>query len=271
MPVAYHLTFRLKDSRVIAPYSRTRRRLARSFVEIGDRHGLLSFRIVLEHGHALFACDRQAAGRAAQAIGSSITQALALPEGFNETHIRTVEDQHQLESVFRYILGNARKHGADDDPLHEASVLPDLLGLRLLGSDVEERVRAYLPRATWDEVRGHLGVAPTELVFSPNHLADSAAAVFALPDLKGRTPQHVLARAAAARLGTGQLRVDAVARILGVAPTTVYALRDLAVPEAVLTAVRRGMALRAALGDRLVGRLAPRASQTIAVSSNPPT
>lgn len=255
MSVGHHLTFRLRDSRVVAPTAAARRRIARSFLEIGDRYGLLAFRIAGDHAHGAFACDREGSGRAAQAIGSSITQALRLPDGFNITHQKPIVDQRHLEATFHYVLGQGEHHGLTDDPLHDGSSLLDLLGMRLLGTGLEERVCAFLPRVSREGVRRYLGIAPTEMTFSPRHVADAAAAAFALLDLRGRTPAHVMARAAAIRLASEHMRTDAVAKLLGCSAATVCGARRADVPEGVVLAVRRGMALRAGLGDRLVPSL----------------
>jgi hypothetical protein len=255
MAVGFHLTFRLRDSRVIAPDVRARRRIARSFIEIGDRYGLLAFRLAGDHGHAEVVCDRAAAGRAAQAIGSSITQALGLPDGFNVTHIKPIVDQAHLERTFHYVLGQHARHGLTDDAVHDGSALPDLLRYRILGTGIEERVRAYLPKVSREELRRYLGIAPTDLAFAPAHLADAAAAVFALPGLGGREPAQVLARAAAARIALTHMKADAVTALLGLSKSRVHGARDVDVPENVILAVHKGMTLRASLGDRLLREL----------------
>ncbi|MES2638351.1 MAG: hypothetical protein V4850_02685 [Myxococcota bacterium] len=255
MSVGFHLTFRLRDSRVIASSVASRRRIARSFIEIGDRYGLLAFRLAGDHGHAELACDRAAAGRAAQAIGSSITQALGLPDGFNITHVKPIVDQAHLERTFHYVLGQHLRHGLTDDPVHDGSALPDLLQYRILGSGIQERVCAHLPRVSRDDLLRHLGVAPTGLVFAPTHLADAAAAVFALPSLHGRSDAQALARAAAARIALAHMKADAVTALLGGSRARVYGARDVEVPENVILAVSKGMTLRASLGDRLLVKL----------------
>ncbi|MFZ5478571.1 MAG: hypothetical protein ACOZNI_17505 [Myxococcota bacterium] len=257
MPVGYHLVFRLRDSRVIARDARTRRRLARSFLEIGDRFGLLGFGLAANHAHGEFVCDRAAAGDAAQAIGSSITQALGLPVGFNVTYVKPIEDQAHLESLFDYVHRQDAKHGVVTDPLRDGSSIPDLLGLRMLGTSLEERVVAHVPRATREALRRHLPVGPAVSVFAPHHLADSAAAVFALPDLRGNGPASVLARAAAVQIALPHLKTLAIAELLGCSRTTVNALREREVPDEVIRATKRGIALRAALGERLTPRLPP--------------
>lgn len=255
MSVGFHLTFRLRDSRVIAPNVSARRRIARSFLKIGDRYGLLAFRIAGDHAHAEVVCDRAVAGRAAQAIASSITQALGLPDGFNITHLKPLVNQGHLENTFHYILGQDVHHGLTDDLVHDASALPDLLQYRLLGTGIEDRVPAHLPSVSLEGLRRHLGIAPTELIFAPAHLADAASAVFGLADLRGRSEATVLARAAAAGIALTHMRADAVVALLETSKSRIYVGRDIDVPENVTLAIRRGMALRASLGDRLLARI----------------
>jgi hypothetical protein len=249
MSLGWHLTFRLKDSRVIAPETAARRRVARSFLEIGERFGLLAFRVVLDHAHGEFLCDREQAGQAAQAIGASITLALGLPAGFNVTYLTPIRDQRHLDATFAYILGNDRKHGTTADPLHDASVVPDLVGLRALGTGVRDRVAAHLP-GRLEEAREALGVASLAPRFSPGHLADAAAAAVGLATLKGRSEAAVLARAAAVQVAGERLRTEVLAGLLGCDPSTVRKLRDRPVDRELVTAVALGMGLRLALGER---------------------
>jgi hypothetical protein len=255
MPAGYQLVFRLKDNRVIAPDKAARRRLARSFVEIGDRYGLLAFRVVDNHAHATHVCSREEVGRAAQAIGSSITQALGLDEGFNITYVKPLADQRHLEESFRYVVGNADKHGATSDPLHDASIVPDLLRMRLLGSEVIDRVVAHLPAESKATVRRHLPVLKLEPAFALEHLADAAAAALALPHLRGRTDAHAMARAAAVRLAAGKVAVEELSRALGCHRSTLTRSAEVEIPAGLLDAVRLGMGLRVALGDRLTPTL----------------
>ena len=257
MSVGYQLTFRLRDSRVIAPTVTARRRIARSFLEIGDRYGLLAFRVAGDHAHAEVVCKREEAGRAAQAIGSSITQALGLPDGFNITHLAAIVDQSHLEEVFHYVLRQGQKHGLTDDLVHDGSALPDLLDYRVLGIGIEERVCAYLPRVSREAIRRHLGIEPAELVFAPRHLADAAAAAFGLANLNGQTEVPLLARAAAVKIATEHMKPDAVVALLRVSRSRMYAAREAVVPAGVILAIRRGMTLRASLGDRLMQKLPP--------------
>ena len=84
--------------------------------------------------------------------------------------------------------------GFGSDPWHDASVLPDLLGLRVLGGDVRERVRERLPRVDRRRLLEILGV---EALHAGADLAigvEAAAAAVARADLSGKARCVVAAR-----------------------------------------------------------------------------
>lgn len=70
---------------------------------------------------------------------------------FERARIRPVRDPQHLYNTIRYIFRQEQHHGIVIDPLHDASSLPELLGLRSLPAevgwgDVVVRVRRLLPR-----------------------------------------------------------------------------------------------------------------------------
>src|SRR5829696_6495085 len=77
-PVAQHVTLRLCDSRVIAPSGPARRTAARTMLEIGAVHGLLSFHVVDTHAHALLPCARIEAGQFARRVEIALSKRLQL-------------------------------------------------------------------------------------------------------------------------------------------------------------------------------------------------
>ncbi|MFZ5479981.1 MAG: hypothetical protein ACOZNI_24665 [Myxococcota bacterium] len=248
--LGWHLNFRVRDNRVIATTVAARRRVARSCLTIGERYGLVAFGFVERHGHSVVVCDRQAAGDAAQAILSSITQALGLPVGFAEAWYEPIGSQHKLREVFLYVLDQNARHGSLADPLRDATALPDLFGLRQLGTGLVPRVRRLLPEITREALVPLLGVDLRE-AFAPEHLADSAAAAVGKVSLRGQSCAQQDARLAVAHAAHGKLAPGAIAEILGCDASTLRRMRDRAPKADLVAAIRRGMGFRSALGDRL--------------------
>ena len=243
-PLGHHLVLRLRDSRVIAPHDGARRRLARAIFAASASSGLLAFRAADTHIHILATCGRREAGQLARRVGTRLKQSLALPVGFAPAHIRPVQSQGHLGRCFWYVLRQEAHHGLVTDPWHEASALPDLLGLRTLAPWVAANVRAVLPRTTRAELLDCLG-APDLHAREPrwDHLAESAAAAAGLAHVAGLTPAAVGARTAAVH-AVGNLSRAQIGTLLGVAPSTVTRLRRRPCDAALVTAIRRQVELR---------------------------
>ena len=195
MPIAHHVMLRTEERRVLAPSVGQRRALAAAVHEIAGR-GLLAFRGSDTHVHLLLVVDRAPAGRTAQALSVALHARLDLGAPFEPSRIKPVENLSHLESAFDYILRQDERHGFGSDPWHDASVLPDLLGLRVLGGDVRERVREHLPRVDRRRLLEILGVealhAGTDLAIG----VEAAAAAVARADLAGKARCVVAARRA---------------------------------------------------------------------------
>jgi len=138
MSIGYRLKLRLLDDASIAASVRDRRLLARAVLEKGRDHELLAFRARGRFLDLLAICDRATAGELARRVEIALANLLDLPSRFAPAAIDDNRDQWHLQSRFRLILG--RRDPAD--PLHEASNLPDLLGLRVLGCFTANNVRA---------------------------------------------------------------------------------------------------------------------------------
>ncbi len=259
-PIGFHLVFRARDSRILVPDTASQRTLATITHRIGERYGLCAFRASGDHLHATALCDREAAGRFAQALGAALTQALPVPAGFGPTFLKPMIDQRHVDEAFHYVLRNTEKHGVGNDPLHEASSLPALLGLREAPSSFVARIRAHLPRVRRGPLIRLLGIDALEPCVRVELLADAAAGAVGLPALDG-SDLAARARAAAARLALPTVPLDAVARALSLSDRSVRRLRAAPdVDDALERIVALRMGHRAALGDRARLDLAPLAS-----------
>ncbi len=257
-PLGFHLVFRAVDSRVIAPDTAAQRTLAVTTHRVGEAFGLYAFRAAGDHFHVAAQCDRPSAGRLAQALGSALTQALDLSSGFGPTFLKPMTNQAHVEETFAYVHRNAEKHGVGNDPMHEASSLPGLLGLRLVPPGFIPRVRSLLPRVHRGQLLGLLGVDALEPCVRIELLADAAAGAVGLPTLDG-TLLSTRARASAVRLALPTVPISALADALDLTERSVRRLRTWNQEPDLDRMVGLRMGHRAALGDRARTDLPPKA------------
>lgn len=242
-PLGWHITARLRDDRVIASDAISRRVAATVVLRAGQGSRLMAFRVVDTHVHALLATPRAEAGRFATRALGSLVQALDLPVRFEPARLRPVEDQRHLRNAFDYVLRNHRHHDVAGDTWHDASNLPDLLGLRTVGAHTIPVVRALLPRVTRDDLLAHLGVRELGLgPASPEHLAAAALAASGARSLSGRSVESVAARVAAAHTG---LAAEETAAALGTTSRSIRRLRAAPPDRALVAAILRQCAWRA--------------------------
>jgi len=196
-----HLMLRFTDDRIMTPSLESRCAFARTVLRIGRPFGLLFFAAAGTHSHTVLIATESEAARFAQALECALRWALQVPVPFERYRRKPVLSQAHLYNLRSYVLGNARRHGDQVDPYLEASNLPDLLGLRVIGAYTCGRARELLPKLTREQLLEHLGLSDLGEGDDVRHLADSAAASVAAPTLAGRQSLVVQARIAATHLG----------------------------------------------------------------------
>ena len=247
----YHVTMRLSDDRVIAPNRRALCLAARVLMSRGRRVTLLAFRVADTHLHVLVACSQELARRFAHYAAVALHRVLRLPVPFEPTRVRSIVDQRHLYSSFRYVLRQDSHHGIASDPAHDGSSLPDVLGMRVLGTDHAQTVRMTLPRLDRRELAASLGItfAPADTL-PPRLLPTSAAAAVGLADLKDRSKDAVLARRAAVHAAAELLSTSTLSDELRTSPRTIQRLREQDVDALVVRAVQLQWRFRASLLER---------------------
>jgi hypothetical protein len=248
MAIGHHITLRLSDDRVIAPSVAARRTLARVVLERGRDFGLVAFRNADNHPHLVVLCGKEAAYELSRRIEISLHYRLSLDVPFERARVRAIQTQGHLNGAFHYTFRQEQHHGICVDPCFEASNLPDLLEMRLLGGYTREVVRERLPRIRRGDLLRHLGVG--DLDAAEMHVADleeAAAAALALPDLRGRGRDIADARAAAACAIGGPIDVATLAEVLGVGDRAARKLRCAKVSPELVRAVELQLRLRSAL------------------------
>lgn len=242
-----HVILRLGDDRVIAPSREARRRFARKMAELSRELPLLAWRLADTHLHAI-ALGEAAAAELIRRLRMWFTRVARPGVALEVQRRKPILSQSHLESAFRYVLTQDVHHGVETDLGHEASSLPDTLGLRTICPEVAVRVREHLPRLKREVLLGWLGVAALDEAASADHLRDAALAAFALDELTQRA-EGADARRAAACAG---LPAAEVATRLGISPRSARRLVADGAPPRWTRAVRLQMGLRAALAARPV-------------------
>jgi hypothetical protein len=237
---------RLANDAAIASTPEQRRVLSRVVLEKARPANLLAFGQADTHLHAETASDRSDAGEAARAIEISLRRQLAIEAPFARAQLKPIESAQHLYATFRYVLRQPERHGIEADPRREDSNLPDLLGLRRIGSYTRANVRRWLPRVTREELLARLGVTdlnPVDAEHSLDQLIEAALAATALPSLDSIRPEAVAARRAVVALAGDRWRAAALAPRLHVDVRTIARLRESSVDPALLDAIRRQLRL----------------------------
>lgn len=253
---------RLSDDRGIARSPATLRVAARLVVRHGVDRGLVAFRVADTHLHVVAASDRQTAGQLAHATEAALRQVLALPVAFEPARIRPIESPRHLLAAFRYVLRQETHHGTAFDREHDGSILPDLLGMRLIGAEpVVARVRTLLPRLCAGELLAWVGVEQLDAVATDFALVtDAAAAALALPSLAGQSHGAQAARLAAVHLFGHELSAAEIGSRLALTQRRVQALRSTPPQPELLSAARRQLQWRSALRQHDIDVIEPLAS-----------
>ncbi len=245
-----HLIFRLTNNQVIASSTEAQRRLARTTLRSGEPYELLAFRAADNHLHVETGSSRRAAGEFARRLQIALRRVLGLAVGFEPLRIIPIYTQRHLLNVFGYVLGQEAHHDLCLDPLHEASNLPDLLGMRVTGSYTAANVRARLPRVKAADLWTHIDRREQSSgKLRLDRLADAAAGAVCLPDLSGRNAEAVAARRAAVQVGSLITSVSETARGLGIGARWARRLNKQPAPPQLLRAVTLQLELRQGTHD----------------------
>ncbi len=245
-PIGHQIICRLQDGRVLAPGVSQRRALARTVMKHALAAGLLVFRCVDTHLHLAVTGPRQGARRLCQTLQSALKQRLGFAVGFLPADTPEIQNQHHLYRLIAYILDQERHHGVVLDPYHEASSLPDLLGMRITGRALLGPLRQRLPRLKGKDLLPYLGPHRLHRPISDHRpLAQAAAAAVCLPHLQGKAPLAVAARSAAVHLAAAQgLRAADICDLLSCPRRTINWLRARPADPQLLVAVDRQLRMR---------------------------
>lgn len=189
----YHLQFRPRGSAILADTPEHRCLLVRVVLDKGRDADLVSFGLADNHLHLQVAsAARPVVGRLAQRIETALTRRLGLRHGFEPAYIEPVRSRGHAYHLFDYALRQQLRHGLETDPLREITVLPDLLGLRVVGDYAIANVRRFLPRVRREQLLKRLLVPTLEPIVdaSPEECLAAGLGAACLPALRGSSSEE---------------------------------------------------------------------------------
>ena len=195
-PIGYHITLRLEEDRPIATSPAERRLLARTVLTVARPFKLLAFRWADTHGHFLCIGDRATCAELARRIEIALQVHFRPGVRFARPRFKPVFNLWHLQEAAFYIWRQDKRHGFGNDPHHDSSNLPDLLGARVSGIWTAGVVRELLSRIGRDELLAVAGWG-TLGETSVGYLVEASVSAACLPELSGRSEEVVAARRAA--------------------------------------------------------------------------
>lgn len=248
---------RTVDQRVIVPDEAARRVASGVVLAQGEERGLLAHGVADNHVHALLLTHRDAAGRFAHDVETSLRWRLGIAAPFEPALIKPIRSQNQLTTTFWYILGQDERHGIVADPMHDGTSLLDVIGgraflvamgpggTRRLGAGLGRTVALALPRVRGRDLLARVGgVAVLDELPDPVELADAAAAAVGAIDLRANGPVEAAAACAAVHVASAH-RTTTLADALGLSRRSVTRHRQSQPIGAVMNAVSLQWRMRA--------------------------
>ena len=243
----YHLQFRPRGSAILADTPEHRCLLVRVMLDKGGNADLVSFGLADNHLHLQVACPfRPVVGRLAQRIETALTRRLGLRDGFETSYIEPLRSQGHAYHLFDYALRQQLRHGLETDPLREITILPDLLGLRLLGDYAIVNVRRFLPRVRRGQLLKRLLVPTLEPVVdaTPEECLVAGLGAACLPALRGSSVEESHLRRALLRATKLPLFVERWADLLSCSRRTIQRLRQMPPDPRLVRAIQLQVDLR---------------------------
>ena len=248
MSLGYHLVLRTRDGSPLATSTDQRRRLARHLLETSKDHALLAFGLADQHLHLYPAEEEEPARELSRRVSIALTRSLRLAGGLHRSLFKPVVDGFHAYKLFDYVLRQGMRHQLESDPLLEATNLPDLLGLRLLGQRTAAFVRRFLPRVKRPQLLALYQVERLEpaMDFDEGELAsiiDAGLAAVALPKLDASHSSRDVRRAVVEVVGR-QISRTRLAGALDLQPRSLRRILTAPAPRELVRALRLQLDLR---------------------------
>ena len=243
--VGHQCVMRLKRDRVIAPTEAERRLLARTVLTVGRDFPIVAFRFGDTHGHMAVAADEVVAAECARRIESGLKQRLKLPVPFARVEITPIRDVWHMKNVVRYTFTQDEHHGFRNDPLHEASSLPDALGWRAIDTPIAFKLKEQQPRLRRGDLLQMVRMAdPNVPALWDGDWLDAVAAAICRTDGSGKHRDALAARSAIVQLAIDSFSPAEIRDRLEVSARAYGRLLEITPPAAMKRAVRQQLVLR---------------------------
>jgi hypothetical protein len=227
--------------------SHAARQLAKAVLDLSRGYALLAFRLVGAELHVLVACSEQRAER----LGCRLSAHFAPPERRGQPPLfgwaDAITSREALQDAFYRLMKPALGGSQGHDTEHEASNLPDLVGLRVNGDYTRLNVRSLLPDVHAPELFAFLempGISPPERFTIWEELPAAASAAFAISDVHAPQPDARRARTAAVHTARRHLPVARVSQLMRLRRRTVRRRQRTPVDRDALRAVSMPLTLR---------------------------
>jgi hypothetical protein len=243
--VGHQCVMRLRRDRVIAPTEAERRLLARTVLTVGRDFPIVAFRFGDTHGHMAVAAAEEIAAECARRIESALKQRLRLPVSFARVEITPIRDVWHMKNVVRYTFTQDEHHGFQNDPLHEASSLPDALGWRAIDTRTPFKLKEQQPRLRKAHLLGMVRMAdPDGPPRWDGDWQDAVAAAICRADGSGKHRDSRAARSALVHLAIDSFGPAEIRDRLEVSARAYSRLLEITPSAAVTRAVRQQLVLR---------------------------
>ena len=211
----------------------------------GRPYGLLAFSFPDTHAHVLPRCDARAANRLNQRIESSLKQRLNLPVSFVSYPPEPIRTQSQLYNTVRYILTQHKRHDVRLAQFIEATNIPDLVGMRLVGAYTRANLVQAIPRLRRDKILRWTGLTDLRELDGPvSALGAATRSATAISSLTGKSPSVLKAKRAMLEIIGSRFRGVDVAALLGISRRSVFALKHRPLNTALVEAIRLQLGYR---------------------------
>ncbi|MFP6685533.1 MAG: hypothetical protein VB934_12500, partial [Polyangiaceae bacterium] len=192
-------------------------------------------------------CSRSRAERLLHRLRNRFACSNGIQEATKNACLTPITSHGALRDTFHRLMKGTPVSIDEADRHHDASNLPDLVGLRVTGDYTRLNVRALLPQIHGPELMAYLdmpGIQPPATAALWNSLPDAAAAAFALPAIDTRNSGGARARTAAVHTARRHLSVTRMSQLMHIRRRTVRRLDRAKLRPADVRAVRMQLTLR---------------------------
>ncbi len=169
---------------------------------------------------------------------------LKLDVSFNPVYIKPIHNQQHLINTFFYILDQNEHHGVNSDPFYEGSIIPDILGLRVLPKPLPNTLSQYLPRIKKSDLPSLAKLDLHAEITDLTPLPQATTAAVGIHRLDKKCKKSMAARTAAIHIAESKIPNSTLAEWLNISPRSVRRLKSHQPDPTLLKAVMGQLRIR---------------------------